>query len=189
MIGNSLIPVLVSDNDQGFEVTYNSQTTSPGYTGYKAFDGNKSTYWYSGNAYVPVWLQIEFPKSIKLTGIVVKTPVFAAYKRWCSKDKISYSEFKGDQIITKVVKITGNSTPNDTSLSTIYDIQVYGFYSPGNFLIKTPNNYIYNGNTEDKNSNTIENININNILPEFVEEYDNILSNIDEAFTIIKIVK
>ena len=40
-----------------------------------------------------------------------------------------------------------------------------------------------------KNSNTIENINSNNTLPEFIEDYDNILSNIDEDFTIIKIVK
>ena len=71
----------------------------------------------------------------------------------------------------------------------IYDIKVYGFYSPGNFLIKTTNNYIYNGNIVAKNSNTIENINSNNTLPEFIEDYDNILSNIDEDFTIIKIVK
>ena len=91
MIGNSLVPVLTSNNDKGFKVTYNSETIAPGNL---AFDGNMETRWVSnggGGWYGPVWIQIEFPKSIKLTGIVVNTSPFSAYAVSGSKDKITYS--------------------------------------------------------------------------------------------------
>ena len=201
MVGNSLVQILTSNSDQGFTITASSEY-STGRAKYMAFDNNTSTRWRSlGES--AAWLQLQFPKSAKITGININSGsggVACSFKTLVSKDGITFTNIHNDYIsvspavftfelaspiISKFIKFQGN----DAEWNTILEAQIYGFYSPGKFLMKTHNNYIYNGNIVNKDSTSLENISNNNTLAEFIEDCNNALATIVASFSVIKIVK
>ena len=210
MIGNSLVPVLTSNNDQGFIITasYEFRDAYRLNSAYKVFDNTNAAAnrWSAVNGAPPHWIQIEFPKTIKITGIMINLSATAPapIDIKLSKDKINYSSFLVNILtegtnnlieltpsITRFIKFLDNSsnTPIGGIMCRLNEAQIYGFYSPGKFLMKTNNDYIYNSNSTDINSITVENINSNNTLPEFIEECSSDINNINETFSVIKLVK
>lgn len=187
MIGNSLVPILTSNNDQGFIVTASLLAAES--SAYNIF-ANKG--WYAGYSKGTQAITIIFPKKIKLTRINMSPfNSFSGCSAQYSINQNSYLAFlintDNPPVIAKSIKLYGH-TGNGYD-SGISPVTIYGFYSPGKFLMKTSNNYIYNSNIVDKNSNNIESINSNNALPEFIEECTTDIKNIDETFSVIKLVK
>lgn len=149
MIGNSLVPKLTANIDQGFILTASSEYNG-GRAKYMAYDNNISTRWRSLGESM-AWLQLEFPKSTKITSIAINSGSGGAscsFKTLVSKDGINFTNIHNDYnpvsptehlfelaspIISKFIKFQGTSA----DWNTILEAQIYGFYSPGKFLMKT----------------------------------------------------
>lgn len=185
MIGNSLVPILTSNNDQGFIITASREEASA----YKVFANGG---WSAGYSAGTQWINILFPKYIKLTKIeMLPGNSFSGVNSAYSKNQIQYLTFAPNvehlPVVAKSIKLY-LSTANGY-YGALGPVKIYGFCSPGKFLMKTINNYIYNNNSTDINSTTIESINSNNTLPEFIEECSSDINNINGTFSVIKIVK
>lgn len=134
--GDSVVPPLTSNNQDGFEVIASS-VFGGNYEGFQAFDGWKTTEgsgqnrWASKSGGLPAWLKIKLPSKVYLKSYAISSNPYSADSQQMNQNIKSW-KFQGS-----------NDDSNWVDLDEVAELDAWEFQETKEFNITNPGAYMY----------------------------------------------